>query len=264
MHTNFVQAGEVKLQYFEQGTGPELLVLIHGYAASGRIWRLTQEAFPDDQFRTLAFSNRGAGDSDHTESEDGYSIPSLANDLHEAVATLGLGPFTLVGHSMGGATVVQYALDHPQLVKALVLLDSTSLDGGPMQPGWEEEIRQAYGKDAAPRTPRTASMEQPAPDEFRQAMRDDVARNPLARLIGSQRSMGELRLRHRLAHLRMPVLAVGADQDATIGIETILTDFLALSPRYRSLHIFHGVGHSPNVGVAPALVEVLKAFIIKP
>ncbi len=261
MNTNFVQAGEVKLQYFELGTGAETIVLVHGYAASGRIWRLTQEALPADQFRTLALSNRGAGDSDHTEAEDGFSIPSLANDLDEAVTALGLGPFTLVGHSMGGATVVQYALDHPQLLKGLVLLDSTSLEGPGLPPGWEEAIRQAYGKQTAPRTPQIASMEQPAPDDFRQAMREDVTRNPLQRLIGSQRSMGTLRLRHRLRHLRMPVLVVGGDQDATIGIETILTDFFALPERYRSLHVFHGVGHSPNIGAAPAFAEVLKGFI---
>ncbi len=75
------------------------MVLIHGYQASGRIWRLTQEALPTEQFRTVAFSNRGAGDSDHTAAEDDYSIPALANDLHEAIAALGLGDFTLVGLS---------------------------------------------------------------------------------------------------------------------------------------------------------------------
>ena len=40
MRTDFVQAGEVKLQYFEHGAGPELLVLVHGYRSSARIWRL--------------------------------------------------------------------------------------------------------------------------------------------------------------------------------------------------------------------------------
>ena len=37
MRTDLVQAGAVKLQYFEHGTGPELLVLVHGYQTSGRI-----------------------------------------------------------------------------------------------------------------------------------------------------------------------------------------------------------------------------------
>ena len=66
MRTDFVQAGDVKLQYFEHGEGPELLVLVHGYRSSGRIWQLMQEAMDPTRFRTLAISNRGAGDSDRT------------------------------------------------------------------------------------------------------------------------------------------------------------------------------------------------------
>jgi pimeloyl-ACP methyl ester carboxylesterase len=62
MHTDFVQADTVKLQYFEHGAGPEQLVLVHGYRSSGRIWRLVQEALEPSRFRSLALSNRGAGD----------------------------------------------------------------------------------------------------------------------------------------------------------------------------------------------------------
>ena len=50
MRIDFVQAGTVKLQYFEHGTGPEQLVLVHGYRSSGRIWRLVQEALDPDPF----------------------------------------------------------------------------------------------------------------------------------------------------------------------------------------------------------------------
>ena len=66
MRTDFVQADTVKLQYFEHGTGPERLVLVHGYRSSGRIWRLVQEALDPTRFRSLALSNRGAGDSERT------------------------------------------------------------------------------------------------------------------------------------------------------------------------------------------------------
>jgi pimeloyl-ACP methyl ester carboxylesterase len=59
MQTDFVQADTVKLQYFEHGTGPECLVLVHGYRSSGRIWRLVQEALDPTRFRSLALSNRG-------------------------------------------------------------------------------------------------------------------------------------------------------------------------------------------------------------
>ena len=61
MQSRFVQAGPVRLQYFEHGDGPEVLVLVHGFQMSGRVWRLTQEALDPTRFRTIAISNRGGG-----------------------------------------------------------------------------------------------------------------------------------------------------------------------------------------------------------
>ena len=120
MRTDFVQTGDVKLQYFEHGAGPELLVLVHGYRSSARIWRLMQEALDPSRFRSLAISNRGAGDSDRTASEADYTVESFARDLFAATQALGVRDFTLVGHSMGGATVTQFALDHAEMLKSLV------------------------------------------------------------------------------------------------------------------------------------------------
>ena len=105
METKSVNPGEFQLQYFEHGNGTEELVLVHGYSASGGIWRLTQEALDPQVFKTIAISNKGAGDSDRAASEDGYSVESFAKDLFLAIDSLSLSDFTLVGHSMGGATV---------------------------------------------------------------------------------------------------------------------------------------------------------------
>ncbi len=132
METKSVSPGEFQLQYFEHGNGPEQLVLVHGYSASGRIWRLTQQALDPNVFKTIAISNKGAGDSDRAPSEEGYSVESFAKDLYQAIDTLGLSNFTLVGHSMGGATVTQFALDHPDMIKRLVMLDPAPLGGRPL------------------------------------------------------------------------------------------------------------------------------------
>lgn len=56
-------------------------------------------------------------------------------------------------------------------------------------------------------------------------------------------------------------MVIGGDQDATVGVDNILAEYLALSQETRSLHIFHGVGHSPNVEVAARLAGVLDRFI---
>jgi pimeloyl-ACP methyl ester carboxylesterase len=55
------------------------------------------------------------------------SFKSFAAGLSAAVRELGLRDFTLVGHSMGGTTVARYALDHPDTLKSLVLLDPAAL-----------------------------------------------------------------------------------------------------------------------------------------
>lgn len=259
MKTDFLQANDVKLQYFEHGTGPEVLVLVHGYQSSGRIWQLIQEALDPTRFRTIAISNRGAGDSDRTPSEAAYTVESFARDLHAAVEALDLGEFTLVGHSMGGATVTQFALDHPECLKALVLLNPAPLGGRQLANNWEQQLREDF---AAGRRRDNMAMGTPGiPEAFRQALTADIARNPIERALGGRRSMAALRLRQRLHELPMPVFLVGGDDDTTVGVHQMLAEYLAMPEDRRYLHIFHGVGHSPNVQVAAQFASLLDRFV---
>jgi pimeloyl-ACP methyl ester carboxylesterase len=61
----------------------------------------------------------------------------------------------------------------------------------------------------------------------------------------------------------MPVLVVGGDQDTTVGVHNILAEYLALAPDRRHLHMFHTVGHSPNVEVVDRFAGVLKQFVLE-
>ena len=259
MRTDFVQADTVKLQYFEHGTGPERLVLVHGYRSSGRIWRLVQEALDPTRFRSLALSNRGAGDSERTAAEADYTVESFARDLFAATQALGLRDFTLVGHSMGGATVTQFALDHPELVQALVLLNPAPLAGRALSENWEQQIREEFASGWS--TENVAANTPHVPEAFRQALQADIARNSIERALGGRRSMAGLRLRQRLQELPMPVCVVGGDQDTTVGVHNILAEYLALPESRRFLHMFHSIGHSPNVEAATRCAGVLDRFV---
>ena len=73
--------------------------------------------------------------------------------------------------------------------------------------------------------------------------------------------MSQLRLRERLKELRIPVLVVGGDRDTTVGVDNIVAEYLALPHDRRSLHIYHGVGHSPNVEEAVSFAGLLTRFI---
>ena len=236
METGSVATGEFQLQYFQHGNGPEEIVLVHGYSSSARIWRLAQESLESD-----------------------YTVESFARDLFPAIQALGLRDFTLVGHSMGGATVTQFALNHPELIKGLVLLNPAPLAGRTLPDDWEEQIRARFTSGDTSGDMGTGDPS--ISEDFRRALQADVARNPIERAIGGRRSMSQLQLRGRLKELRMPILVVGGDRDTTVGVDNIVAEYLALPEDLRSLHMYHGVGHSPNVEVAVSFAGMLTRFI---
>ena len=259
MESKFVQAGSVRLQYFEHGHGSDTMVLVHGYASSAAIWRYTLENLPPNRFQVIVLNNRGAGESGRTTDEEDYTVETLADDLFNVVEALRLDGFTLVGHSMGGAVVAQFALKFQDRIKGLVLMDSAPLNGRPLNDGWEEELRQALGYPEPPQ----GEMGFNAPhvtEDFKQAVMADIARNPVERFIGGRRSMAGLRLRERLREINVPTLVIGCDRDTTVGTDNILADYQALPEAHRHLQIYHGFGHSPNVEVPREVGDALDRF----
>ena len=264
MESKFVQAGTVRLEYFEQGHGLDTLVLVHGYASSATIWRYTLEHLSEDRFRVIVLNNRGAGESDHSSSEgpfneEDYSVETFANDLYNVTEALGLDGFTLVGHSMGGATVAQFALDHQSRIKGLVLMNPTPLRGRDLKDGWEEELRESL-RSPEPPAGDMGFQARHVTDDFKEAVMADIARNPVERFIGGRRSMAALRLRDRLKKIEVPTLVMGGDRDTTVGVDNILAEYQALSKSCRHLHFYHGTGHSPNVEVGRWVGTIVGNF----
>ena len=264
MESKFVQAGRVQLEYFEQGHGLDTLVLVHGYASSAAIWRYTLEFLSEERFRVIVLNNRGAGNSDRASAdgpfkEEDYSVQTFAEDLFDATEALELDGFTLVGHSMGGATVARYALDHQDRIKGLVLMNPAPLKGRSLEDGWEEELRESLKSPEPP----AGDMGFNAPhvtEDFKEAVMADIARNPVERFIGGRRSMAGLRLRDRLNEITIPTLVMGGDRDTTVGVDNILAEYQALPKSNRHIHMFHGAGHSPNVDVARWTSNIISNF----
>ena len=264
MESRFVQAGQVRLEYFEQGHGLDTLVLVHGYASSAAIWRYTLEFLLEERFRVIVLNNRGAGNSDRASAdgpfkEDDYSVETFAKDLFNATEALGLEGYTLVGHSMGGATVAQYALEHQDRMKGLVLMNPAPLNGRSLKDGWEEELRESL-KSPEPPAGDMGFNASHVTEDFKGAVIADISRNPVERFIGSRRSMAGLRLRGRLNEIYVPTLVMGGDRDTTVGVDNILAEYQALPKSNRHIHMFHGAGHSPNVEVGRWVSTIVGQF----
>ena len=97
-------------------------------------------------------------------------------------------------------------------------------------------------------------------EEFKEAVLADISRNPVERFIGGRKSMAALKLRDRLNEIKVPTLVMGGDQDTTVGINNILAEFQALPADLRHLHIYHGIGHSPNVEVPGWVANITGLF----
>jgi pimeloyl-ACP methyl ester carboxylesterase len=102
------------------------ILLSHGVTLSVRTWFHQLEELPKLGFRTIAFDHRGHGQS--VLGEAGHSLENLGQDVKTVLEGLDLNDVVLVGHSMGGVAVQEFATDFPAVlaerVAGLVLLST--------------------------------------------------------------------------------------------------------------------------------------------
>ncbi len=108
------------LHYLDIGKG-DPVVFVHGSIGDYRAWEAQIDTFAT-KYRVIAYSRRYAWPNAQPLSDTlDYSAAQHAKDLAQLIETLDLGPSHLVGHSWGGFTVLKMAIDHPKLVKSMVL-----------------------------------------------------------------------------------------------------------------------------------------------
>jgi esterase len=115
------------LAYREEGSGPPL-ILIHGSLSDYRSWNLQRADF-SRAHTTIAVSLRHCYPERWDGRGDDFTVRKHADDVAAFIKGRRLGSIDVVGHSRGGAVAVQLALDHPALVKRLVLADPGGLEG---------------------------------------------------------------------------------------------------------------------------------------
>lgn len=108
----------MKLQHRILGEGKPLIIL-HGLFGSSDNWQTHAKRF-SDYFQVILVDQRNHG---HTEWSDEFNYDLLAEDLHELITDLGLEKVHLLGHSMGGKTVMRYAQLYPETIEKLIVVD---------------------------------------------------------------------------------------------------------------------------------------------
>jgi len=118
----FLTANNIRLYYESTGQG-EPLLLLHGLGSSAADWLLQVPAF-SPHYRVITLDGRGHGQSDKPPGP--YSIQLFAQDIAALLDRLTIPSAHVLGLSLGGCVAQQLALDYPDIVKSLVLVNTFS------------------------------------------------------------------------------------------------------------------------------------------
>lgn len=258
----------VGINYEIHGSG-ETMAFLHGYTGSGRDWAGQVEYFKD-RYRLITIDHRGQGGSEAPDREEDYSIEIFSRDAFELLSNLGVNNICLAGHSMGGFTALQFALDHPDMIKALVLVD-TSSGSYDMSPEYDElratiedlarneGLEAAFKYDAANNPVRIARFERHP--EQKELARRKVMQTSVDGYIYAHRTFSRWKpVTDRLNEIKAPTLIYWGEEDAPFERPSqVLRDSIANSMLVK----IPGAGHSPHEEAPDAFNSALDAFLNK-
>ena len=126
----YVNVQGIRTRYFEAGSG-ENLVLIHGgnyghsfYSANS--WNQNIEAL-SRHFHVYALDKLGMGYTDNPATDADYTMEATVRHVHGFMRALGIDRASIAGHSRGALPGARIAVEHPEMVKGLIIFDSRSL-----------------------------------------------------------------------------------------------------------------------------------------
>lgn len=120
----FIKIHSVNTRYWVVGNGHPPIVMVHGLGGYAENWMYNVSDL-SKHFKVYVIDLAGFGKSDKPEAP--YTYNYFAGFLHDFMVKMGIEKAHLIGHSMGGGIILQFALKHPNRVKKLILVASSGL-----------------------------------------------------------------------------------------------------------------------------------------
>jgi len=259
-----IRINNASIHYLESGEGSETLVFSHGLLMSSEMFRAQLDAF-SRHYRCVAYDHRGQGESEVT--EDGYNIDSLADDAAELIRHLNLAPCHFVGLSMGGFVGMRLAIRQPELLKSLVLLE-TSADAEQHENLFSYRMLNFVGRwfgfrIVAERVMAILFGRSFMSDPERIAERkywkkrlidnDRLGTTRAARAVIERKGVYE-----QLGQIRIPTLILVGEEDMATGVEKARRMHEAIENA--QLGVLPEAGHSSTIEQPGAVISELSAF----
>ncbi|MGH3179269.1 MAG: alpha/beta fold hydrolase [Streptosporangiaceae bacterium] len=123
LREGYAEIGDQRLHYVEAGEGP-LVVLLHGFPEFWYGWRQQIAPLAAAGFRVVAPDTRGYNLSSKPEGVAAYDVGLLADDIKGLIHERGAETAMLVGHDWGGSIAWTLAMNHPEVVDRLAILNA--------------------------------------------------------------------------------------------------------------------------------------------
>lgn len=262
-----VRLNDVGLFVEDRGLGSEAIVFSHGLLFSARMFE-AQVSRLSQSYRCIAYDHRGQGRSERPP-EGTIDIETVYRDAVALVERLSASPCHFVGLSMGGFVGLRLAARRPDLLRSLVLLE-TSAETEPAlfklrlnlmalvvrlfgtRPVFDATMNLMFGP-----TFRTDPARASEWDGWRAQLRADVDRSILPALRGV---IHRAALTHdELQSITVPTLVIGGAEDRVYP--PAATERLQASIPGSRLAIIPAAGHSPTIEQPDAVTQAIADFV---
>jgi len=254
------------IHYKEKGQGFPI-VLIHGYTGNLRNWTLQVRALTQ-RYRTISPDLRGHGLSVKPTRREDYSLELFATDVYGLLDALAVPECYLAGHSMGGMVAQEFILRHPQMVRALVLVDTAA--DVPQGIPWQErarlmELARTEGMEAVfeemAHTPPLGSQLTEENPQLIDVWREQFLMTSLEGYLYCGQAIGNRRpLLEELSQIGVPTLIICGELD-----EPFLEPSQRMHQRIADseLLIITGAGHTPTLEKPSEFNQALLSFLAR-
>jgi len=259
-----MRVGDVELNYElvdctePWKAGPPPVVFVHGLGGTGAMWLYQIPAFCD-RFPTITLDLRGHGAS--TKPERDFTVADMARDIVRLLRSLGVERAHLVGLSLGGMVIEQFAIDYPLAVASLVLVDT--LCGVP--PEFQDTMRAAmqfieqHSMAEVAKARITNAFSDGVDPSTRDYFIDQVAVNDKAAYERAARAAFGFSVGTRLGEISAPTLVVVGDHDRVTP--PLLSEEIAARIPAARLARLAGAGHISNIEKPAEFNRVVLDFL---
>ena len=242
------------------GQGPKdgaAVVFANSLGTDLRLWNRLLPLLPPG-LRLVRYDKRGHGLSANPPGP--YTIDQLAGDAAGLIAALGLRQVVFVGLSIGGLIGQALALNHPGLLRALVVSNSAAKIGTVDM--WTDRINAI--RDFGLAVVAAPTMERWFSPAFRATpdlalWQNMLERQPADGYIACCQAIAAADLRRQVGALKLPVQMIAGSLDGSTPPELVrASGALIAQARYAEID---GAGHLPCVEAAPQYAQILNAFL---